>query len=75
MESSGTSQKLLKGLLNDFTSTFSLFFSPVAVTVDLMVSRSVPKWSTSNSNGTIGPVCDTMKSTVTVTWIEQVKKA
>ena len=69
MESSGTSQKLLKGLLNDFTSTFSLFFSPVAVTVDLMVSGIGPNWSTSNSGN--GPIRDTRTPTIAGTETEK----
>ena len=41
---------------------FLVFFSlPVAATVDLIVSRFCPKWSTSNSNGAIGPIRDTIK--------------
>ena len=36
----------------------------MAATVDLMVSRLGPTQSTSNYNGTIGPIRDTITSTV-----------
>ena len=55
--------------------TFTFYFTiPVATTVIFMVSRVGPKWSTSNSNGAIGPICDTKKLTVVVTWIEKIKR-
>ena len=38
---------------------------PVAVTVDSMVSRIGPKWSTSIGNGGILLLCDTNKSNET----------
>ena len=46
----------------------------MAVTVDLRMSRIGPKWATSNSNGAIGPIRDTIKSTVVATGIEKIKK-
>ena len=46
---------------------FLFFVMPVAATVDLMVSRTGPRWSNSNSNGRIGPMLDTIKSTVAAT--------
>ena len=36
-------------------------------TIDLISSRTGPKWFTSNINGAIGPICDTIKSTVAAT--------
>ena len=42
----------------------------MANTVVLMVSRVGPKWFASNSNGVIGPISDTIKTTVAATEIE-----
>ena len=39
----------------------------------LMVTRIGPKWSTSNSKGTIEPIRDTIKSTLVAIWIEKRK--
>ena len=36
----------------------------MAAVVDFIVSRIVPKWFTSNGNGEVGPIRDTMKSAV-----------
>ena len=47
------------------------FFIPVAVTVDFMVLLT--EWSTSNRNGAIGPVLDTIKSTIAATGIVKIK--
>ena len=46
----------------------------MAAKVDLMVSRIGTKWTTSNG-AEIGPIRDTIKSTVAVTGIEKIKNA
>ena len=53
----------------------SVFMSPVAARIDLMVSRIGPKWFTSNSNGVVGPIRDTIKSNVIAAGIEKIKNA
>ena len=47
------------------------FFDPVATTVEVTASRIGPKWSTSNSNSAIGPICDTIKSIKAATCIKK----
>ena len=44
----------------------------MAAMVDLMVSQIGPKWSTSNSNGAIGPIRITIKSTVEAVEINRI---
>ena len=41
-----------------FTLSAPLSFILVSAKVDLYVSRIGPKWSNSNYNGTVGPICD-----------------
>ena len=43
--------------------------TPMAAMVDLMVSWIGPRWSSSNSNRAIGPIRDTIKSTIAATEI------
>ena len=47
-----------------------VFRTPV---VDFMLSRIGPKWPTSLSNGAIGPVRDTIKSSVATTRFKMMK--
>ena len=47
------------------------FSIPLAATIDFVVSRSGQKWSNSNNNSAIGPICDTIKSTIAATGIEK----
>ena len=52
----------------------SNFSIPLAVaTMDLIVSRIGPKYSTNNSNSAIGPIRDTIKSTVAANGIEDME--
>ena len=55
-----------------FFSFVYLFF--VAATIYLEVSRIGSKWPTCNSNGVIGPIRDTLTSTVAATGIENEKR-
>ena len=45
----------------EYGSPYFISSIPVAATVNLMVAQIGPKWSTNNSNGVIGPNCDTIK--------------
>ena len=51
-----------------------ILLDPLAATVYLMAPRIGPKGSTSNSNGTIGPIRDTIKSNLAAIGIEKLRK-
>ena len=53
-----------------FLKAFLTFSIILAASLDLIVSRIGPNWSTSYSNGTIGPISDTLKSIAAGTGIE-----
>ena len=46
-----------------------ILFTPVAAKVDFINARIVLKWSTSKSNRAVGPIRNTMKSSVASTGI------
>ena len=68
-----TRRKHLQLINTVYYKRFSFFSSPVAATVDLILSWIGPKLFTSNSNGNVGPIRDIIKSTVAATGFEQVR--